>query len=70
MHIFDYKSDALRNKPFARLTIYVLALTRVVPGLRLCDIKCGWFNEGQYCEFYPHTVLVGSLLTKYYERIQ
>jgi hypothetical protein len=23
-----------------------LALTRLVPGLKLFDIKCSWFNEG------------------------
>jgi ATP-dependent exoDNAse (exonuclease V) beta subunit len=57
VHILDYKPDARTNKPFAQLTIYALALTRLVPGLRLFDIKCAWFNEEQYCEFYPRTVL-------------
>jgi hypothetical protein len=23
---------------------------RRVPGLRLFDIKCAWFNEDEYCE--------------------
>ena len=57
VHILDYKPDARTNKPFAQLTIYALALTRLVPGLRLFDIKCAWFNEEQYCEFYSRTVL-------------
>jgi len=57
VHILDYKPDARTNRPFAQLTIYALALTRLVPGLRLFDIKCAWFNEEQYCEFYPRTVL-------------
>jgi predicted RNA-binding Zn-ribbon protein involved in translation (DUF1610 family) len=57
VHILDYKPDARTNKPFAQLTIYALALTRLVPGLRLFDIKCAWFNDEQYCEFYPRTVL-------------
>jgi ATP-dependent exoDNAse (exonuclease V) beta subunit len=57
VHILDYKPDARTNKPFAQLTIYALALTRLIPGLRLFDIKCAWFNEEQYCEFYPRTVL-------------
>ncbi len=45
IHILDYKPDARTNKPTAQLTIYALALTRLVPGLRLFDIKCAWFNE-------------------------
>jgi hypothetical protein len=45
------------NKPIAQLTIYALALTRLVPGLRLFDIKCAWFNEACYCEFFPRLLL-------------
>ena len=56
VHILDYKPDARTNRPFAQLTIYALALTRLA-GLRLFDIKCAWFNENQYCEFFPRTVL-------------
>ena len=41
------------NTPIAQLTIYALALTRLVPGLKLFDIKCAWFNENEYCEFFP-----------------
>ena len=55
VHILDYKPDARTNRPFAQLTIYALALTRLA-GLRLFDIKCAWFNEDQYCEFFPRTV--------------
>ena len=57
VHILDYKPDARTNKPVAQLTIYALALTRLVPGLRLFDIKCAWFNENEYCEFFPRTLL-------------
>jgi len=57
VHILDYKPDTRTNRPFAQLTIYALALTRLVPGLRLFDIKCAWFNEEQYCEFFPRTLL-------------
>ncbi len=57
VHILDYKPDARTNKPIAQLTIYALALTRLVPGLKLFDIKCSWFNEHEYCEFFPRTVL-------------
>ena len=57
VHILDYKPDARTNKPFAQLTIYALALTRLVPGLRLFDIKCAWFNENCYNEFFPRLAL-------------
>jgi hypothetical protein len=57
VHILDYKPDARTNKPIAQLTVYALALTRLVPGLRLFDIKCAWFNEEEYCELFPRTVL-------------
>jgi len=57
IHILDYKPDARTNKPIAQLTIYALALTRLVPGLRLFDIKCGWFNENCYNEFLPRLLL-------------
>jgi hypothetical protein len=56
LHILDYKPDARTNKPIAQLAIYALALTRLVPGLTLFDIKCAWFNEGEYCEFFPRTL--------------
>jgi len=57
IHILDYKPDARTNKPFAQLTIYALALTRLVPGLKLFDIKCAWFNENCYNEFFPRLLL-------------
>ncbi|MGT2501262.1 PD-(D/E)XK nuclease family protein [Bradyrhizobium guangxiense] len=57
LHILDYKPDARTNRPIAQLTIYALALTRLVPGLRLFDIKCAWFNEDCYNEFFPRTFL-------------
>jgi len=56
VHILDYKPDARTNKPIAQLTLYALALTRQA-GLRLFDIKCAWFNEEQYCEFFPRSLL-------------
>jgi hypothetical protein len=57
IHILDYKPDARTNKPIAQLSVYALALTRLVPGLRLFDIKCGWFNENCYNEFLPRLLL-------------
>ena len=56
VHILDYKPDARTNKPIAQLAIYALALTRLVPGLKLFDIKCAWFNEDEYNEFFPRTL--------------
>ena len=56
VHILDYKPDARTNKPIAQLTLYALALTRLA-NLRLFDIKCSWFNEEQYCEFFPRSLI-------------
>jgi ATP-dependent exoDNAse (exonuclease V) beta subunit len=58
VHILDYKPDARTNKPIAQLAIYALALTRLVPGLKLFDIKCAWFNEKEYLEFFPRTLFL------------
>jgi ATP-dependent exoDNAse (exonuclease V) beta subunit len=44
VHILDHKPDARTNKPIAQLACYALALTRLVPGLALSDIRCAWFN--------------------------
>ena len=56
VHILDYKPDARTNRPIAQLTVYALALTKLVPGLKLFDIKCAWFNEEEYLEFFPRTL--------------
>ena len=56
MHILDYKPDTRTNKPIAQLAIHALALTIRVPGLKLFDIKCSWFNEEEYNEFFPRTL--------------
>jgi transposase-like protein len=56
IHLLDYKPDAATNKPFAQLTIYALALSHLT-GIALFDFKCAWFNEHQYCEFFPRTIL-------------
>jgi transposase-like protein len=60
VHVLDYKPDATTNKPIAQLAIYALALTRLVPGLKLFDIKCAWFNEHEYCEIFPRTLFAPS----------
>ena len=56
VHVLDYKPDAHTNKPIAQLAIYALALTVRVPDLKLFDIKCAWFNEEEYNEFFPRTL--------------
>lgn len=58
IHVLDYKPDARTNRPIAQLAIYALALTRRVPGLKLFDIKCAWFNEQEYCEFFPRKLFL------------
>ncbi len=60
VHVLDYKPDARTNRPIAQLAIYALALTRRVPGLKLFDIKCAWFNEHEYCEIFPRTLFAKS----------
>jgi hypothetical protein len=61
LHILDYKPAARTEKPIAQLTSYALALTCRVPGLKLFDIKCAWFNETEYCEFFPRALLSVSV---------
>jgi ATP-dependent exoDNAse (exonuclease V) beta subunit len=56
VHILDYKPDARTTKPLAQLTIYALALARLT-GITLFDIKCAWFNETEYCEFFLRVLL-------------
>jgi len=56
IHILDYKPDATTGKPFAQLTLYAFALSHLT-GIPLFDFKCAWFNERQYCEFFPRAVL-------------
>jgi transposase-like protein len=65
IQVLDYKPDARTNKPIAQLTTYALALTRLVPGLRLFDIKCAWFNEDCYNEFFPRLLLPKPATTTY-----
>ena len=56
-HILDHKPDARTNRPIAQVAVYALALTRLVPGLRLFDIKCAWFNGACYNEPFPRLSL-------------
>ncbi|MFH1896079.1 MAG: PD-(D/E)XK nuclease family protein [bacterium] len=57
LHILDYKPSARKQKPIDQLTLYALALSRLTT-IRLYNIKCGWFDENDYFEFFPlHVVL-------------
>jgi hypothetical protein len=58
VHLLDYKPDARTNKPIAQLAIYALALTHLIPGLDLFNIKCAWFNEHAYNEFFPRKLVL------------
>lgn len=59
LHILDYKPDARKEThAHVQLTIYALALARRT-GLPLKLIKCAWFDEKDYFEFYPLTGVYG-----------
>lgn len=53
LHILDYKPEARKEKhAHVQLTIYALALSRRA-NLPPKEFKCGWFDEKEYCEFFP-----------------
>lgn len=53
LHILDYKPEANREThAHVQLIMYALALARRV-NLPVKDIKCAWFDEKDYFEFYP-----------------
>lgn len=52
VHILDYKPEAAKQYPVDQLTLYALALSRLT-GLRLFDMRCAWFDERRYYEFFP-----------------
>lgn len=53
LQILDYKPDARKEKhAHVQLTIYALALARRA-NLPLKDVKCAWFDERDYFEFFP-----------------
>jgi hypothetical protein len=67
IYILDYKPDATTNKPFAQLTIYALALLHLT-GIPVFDFKRAWFNEEQYCEFFPRTILARDTSSRLQKR--
>jgi PD-(D/E)XK nuclease superfamily protein len=53
LQILDYKPDARKEKhAHVQLTIYALALARRT-NLPLKNLKCAWFDEKDYFEFFP-----------------
>lgn len=53
LHVLDYKPDARKEThAHVQLIIYALALARRC-NLPLKDIKCAWFDEKDYFEFFP-----------------
>ena len=60
VHILDYKPDLylkqVQEQAIKQLTIYALALASRTK-LALTDLKCAFFDENSYYEFFPfHTV--------------
>ena len=45
------KPNARGARPIAQLAVYAVALSRLT-GIKLFDIKCAWFDEHHYCEFF------------------
>ena len=56
IHILDYKPDAEKENPINQLTLYALALASRTK-LDLKSIKCAWFDENNYFEFFPLQVV-------------
>jgi hypothetical protein len=52
IYIMDFKPSASKEKPIDQLTLYALALSRLT-GIRLYHIRCAWFDDKNYYEFFP-----------------
>jgi hypothetical protein len=53
LHILDYKPEASKEThAVTQLTIYAMALSRRT-GLPVKAFKCAYFDERDYCEFFP-----------------
>ncbi|MDI6721380.1 MAG: PD-(D/E)XK nuclease family protein [Candidatus Aenigmarchaeota archaeon] len=50
--IMDFKPSAAKERPIDQLTLYALALSRLT-GIRLYHMKCAWFDDRNYYEFFP-----------------
>jgi transposase-like protein len=52
LYIMDFKPSANKEKPIDQLTLYALALSRLT-GIRLYHMRCAWFDNKNYYEFFP-----------------
>jgi transposase-like protein len=52
IYIMDFKPSTNKEKPMDQLTLYALALSRLT-GIRLFHMKCAWFDDKNYYEFFP-----------------
>ena len=52
IYIMDFKPSASKENPIDQLTLYALALSRLT-GIRLYHMRCAWFDEENYYEFFP-----------------
>lgn len=53
VHILDYKPEAKKERHVVtQLTIYALAISQRT-GIPIKAIKCAWFDEKDYFEFFP-----------------
>ena len=52
IYIMDFKPSANKEKPIDQLTLYALALSRLT-GIRLYHMRCAWFDQNNYYEFFP-----------------
>jgi len=52
IYLLDYKPSASKEKPIEQLTLYALALSRLT-GIRLYHMRCAWFDDKNYYEFFP-----------------
>ena len=73
IYIMDYKPSANKEKPIDQLTLYALALSRLT-GIRLYHMKCAWFDESNYFEFFPLHVVYklkkNKKINKYQQLLQ
>lgn len=53
VHVLDYKPEAAKERhAHEQLVLYALALSART-GIKLKDMRCAWFDEKDYFEFFP-----------------
>ena len=73
IYIMDFKPSASKERPVDQLTLYALALSRLT-GIRLYHMKCAWFDENNYYEFFPlhvvYKIKKGKRISRYQEKLK